>query len=59
MQNYRKLAGQIVSGQQPILENCICDFLDKDINDVTVGEILNWLEDNDEYTGPFTVKEVR
>jgi len=56
MQDYRKLASQIVAGQQPMLEECMCDFLNKDINDITVGEILDWLEDNEEYTAPFTIK---
>ena len=51
---FRILAGQVVAGQQPELEEIICDHLGVDtIDGLTVAELVGWLRDNVEYTGPF------
>lgn len=51
---YRILAGQIVAGQQPKLEEIICEHLETEsIDTLTVFQIVGWLQDNKEYTAPF------
>jgi len=51
---WRILAGQVIAGQQPKLEEIICEHCEVDsIEELTIGQLVNWLEDNKDYIVPF------
>jgi hypothetical protein len=43
---YYKLAGQILEGEQPKLEEIIETFLEDDIGNMTIIEFIKFLKDN-------------
>lgn len=51
---WRILAGQVVAGQQSKLEEIICEHCEVDsIEELTISQLISWLEDNKDYITPF------